>query len=322
LEPKNHKNTIYLKAICDDFDQFKEAASKWSLDFKQLDSGKFNGEFALLDMGNVLLASIQINRQIEQKSVSPKGYRTFGILADNKHSFIWRGHTFKGNNLLVVPKSGEVEAICYPGFQLFTVSIADDWIESYCEGLGSKESKILNNGIEVLGLNNKSMKIIRQKFQHLFAEVNHKPQIIHNKTYQRNIIDEISGILLTNTIYENSLIQLPSNRIRDVSLQKALEYINTCGSDLPTVVELCLISGASQRTLEYAFKERYRIGPKNYMNKLRLNNVYSTLKKADPDQTKILELAYQNGFTHMGQFCADYKKLFGEIASTTLKKRN
>jgi len=55
----------YNNVICNDFDQFCEAANGWSLDFNQLDIGRFSGKFTLIDTEQILLANIRVNRQIE-----------------------------------------------------------------------------------------------------------------------------------------------------------------------------------------------------------------------------------------------------------------
>ena len=94
--------------------------------------------------------------------------------------------------------------------------------------------------------------------------------------------------------------------------------MKSCEADMPTVKELCLIAGASQRTLEYAFEDKYGIGPKDYIKKQRLNQVHNALKKADPNQINIKDIANQFGFWHPGQFGADYKKMFQVLPSKTI----
>jgi AraC family ethanolamine operon transcriptional activator len=44
------------------------------------------------------------------------------------------------------------------------------------------------------------------------------------------------------------------------------------------------------------------------------------LKIADPSLTEVRTIAYQLGFMHLGQFSGDYKGLFGEVPSQTLKR--
>ena len=43
------------------------------------------------------------------------------------------------------------------------------------------------------------------------------------------------------------------------------------------------------------------------------------LKSTDPKLATISQIAIEWGFWHMGQFSADYKKMFGETPSTTLR---
>jgi AraC family ethanolamine operon transcriptional activator len=89
----------------------------------------------------------------------------------------------------------------------------------------------------------------------------------------------------------------------------------------PNIGEICKISEVSERTLELAFKQRYGVSPLAFLNAIRLNTVYSILKKSVPEETKIGQIANKNGFWHMGKFAADYKKQFGELPSETLKKK-
>lgn len=82
---------------------------------------------------------------------------------------------------------------------------------------------------------------------------------------------------------------------------------------------MCVIAGASRRTMEYAFKEKYGIGPKEYMKKVRLNLVRRELKYADPKKAIVQEVANRYGFWHLGHFGSDYKRFFGELPSDTLR---
>ena len=81
-----------------------------------------------------------------------------------------------------------------------------------------------------------------------------------------------------------------------------------------------LITNVSERTLEYAFRERFGQSPKTFTLTYRLNNVRKILRHADPDADRIYEIAGHYGFLHMGQFTSDYKRLFGELPSETLRR--
>ena len=55
-----------------------------------------------------------------------------------------------------------------------------------------------------------------------------------------------------------------------------------------------------------------------YVNYIKLNTIRKELKHADPIKAKIVDIANNWGFWHMGQFATDYKRLFGELPKETI----
>jgi transcriptional regulator GlxA family with amidase domain len=82
---------------------------------------------------------------------------------------------------------------------------------------------------------------------------------------------------------------------------------------------LCEAAFMSWRSLDRAFKERFGIGPKRYLMYYRLAQLRRQLKNAPPD-SRVSKIANEWGFWHMGQLASDYKKLFEELPSETLRK--
>lgn len=99
----------------------------------------------------------------------------------------------------------------------------------------------------------------------------------------------------------------------------AEEYMNTLGLDEIKVANLAHELNISIRTLEYAFNDIYGITPKRFLNIRRLNIARQMILR-DPQLT-VTEHAINCGYWHMSQFAADYKALFGESPSGTLKTR-
>ena len=316
-----HEQIVFIRQVFSDLDELYTAAERWSLNFTQLDPGKLEGEVMILDSKQVQLGTVNFNRQFKQAGETPKGYRTFAIPADEKQFFKWRNYTIKGNYLMLFPADGEIDAMNHPGFRVFTISLNIELIESILDSHQNNYSSLVPEKAKVLELFSHDMKIIRKLISYLFQKAVQNPKAIESKVFYRLMMCEIPSILLSSLQNPIQKPKAEKTRIRDISFKKAIAFLNSCTNDFPDIYQLCLISGSSQRTLEYAFKEKFGITPQNYIKKLRLNRLRKALKLADPKNTSVNTIAHHHGFRHLGQLSADYKKLFQELPSETLRER-
>jgi len=102
----------------------------------------------------------------------------------------------------------------------------------------------------------------------------------------------------------------------------AEDYAMTQGSARLYVTDLCRITGVSERTLEYAFKEVMGLAPMAYLARLRLHRVRQALLAATNGPTTVAAAALEWGFWHFGEFSRAYKECFGELPSETLRRRD
>jgi AraC-like DNA-binding protein len=75
-----------------------------------------------------------------------------------------------------------------------------------------------------------------------------------------------------------------------------------------------------ERTLQLAFRERFGLTPAAFLKARRLALVRQQLLRLNPADSSIGQVAGALGFTHLGQFAADYRRAFGETPSETLKQ--
>ena len=109
-------------------------------------------------------------------------------------------------------------------------------------------------------------------------------------------------------------------RLRDRALRRAIAHIEDRPGMPVTIRQLCAESGVSWRTLDYAFKERFGIGPKVYLRARRLHGMRRVLRTRTAD-VRIADVARDWDFWHLEQFAADYRKQFGELPSETRRTR-
>ena len=87
-----------------------------------------------------------------------------------------------------------------------------------------------------------------------------------------------------------------------------------------SISDLSQHCGVAERTLEYGFQHVYGTTPLTFIRSQRLTRSRLALLHAKR-RTSISETARAFGFTHMGQYCRDYRRLFGETPSMTLARR-
>jgi transcriptional regulator GlxA family with amidase domain len=112
---------------------------------------------------------------------------------------------------------------------------------------------------------------------------------------------------------------MPNNRLTyHKGLDEALVYIARHMKERIQLGHLSEASGVSKRTLGYLFLHTYGITPMAFLKQERLRKARMLLQHADPSTATVTSIARECGFTHMGQFSLDYKRLLGELPSTTL----
>jgi AraC family ethanolamine operon transcriptional activator len=83
---------------------------------------------------------------------------------------------------------------------------------------------------------------------------------------------------------------------------------------------LCRAIGVSERNLQIQFKEALGISPNTWHQRLALNRIRTRLLQGASRPGEVARLALDHGFDHLGRFSQDYRKLFGEPPSQTLRR--
>jgi AraC-like DNA-binding protein len=86
------------------------------------------------------------------------------------------------------------------------------------------------------------------------------------------------------------------------------------------LAEICAAIGASERTLRTCCQERLGMGPIRYLWLRRMNLAHRALVNADPALRTVTEIVTEHGFWELGRFSVEYRALFGESPSTSLRR--
>jgi AraC-like DNA-binding protein len=86
------------------------------------------------------------------------------------------------------------------------------------------------------------------------------------------------------------------------------------------IAEICDALGVSERTLRLACAEQLGMGPTEFVRRRRMQLVYRSLSRGNSEPASVADVARRYGFRALGRFAADYRALYGELPSATLRR--
>jgi AraC-like DNA-binding protein len=86
------------------------------------------------------------------------------------------------------------------------------------------------------------------------------------------------------------------------------------------LAEICAAVGASETTLRVSCYEHLGMGLLRYLWLRRMHLARRALLTATPETTTVTEIALNHGFWKLGRFSVEYRALFGESPSESLRR--
>jgi AraC-like DNA-binding protein len=102
-------------------------------------------------------------------------------------------------------------------------------------------------------------------------------------------------------------------------LVRALAWLRGHLSEPIQLELLAQVSGVRPRTLEMHFKMFLGTTPLGWARRMRLARARQELLRAGP-HTTVTDVALAAGFSQLGRFAVEYRKIFGEVPSTTIQR--
>ena len=301
----------------DDIDLFNHTIKEWDLQFLQLEKGKLKaGDIQFISPG-FQLGYCTADKKLEQTGTSPDGYWSFAFITGAP--IIWKGIALLPDEVVVLRPGSEINGIGRSDFKVITIAFPEPILEQICEEHELPET------MKIIREND----VIRIDKWEQYQFTSHLLKVLEEIRLNPSLMDAPGDVELCNQEIPMKFCQLiegPGRKKkiftsynREKIIKKSYQFLSESAGDPVNISDLCRINGVSERTLQYSFKEYYGISPKAYLKAKMLNKVHFALSQADPDITRVVEIAYQWGFWHMGQFAADYKRMFGKLPSETLR---
>ena len=102
-------------------------------------------------------------------------------------------------------------------------------------------------------------------------------------------------------------------------VKRAIDVMHAQPEEPWSTVDLARATGVSARALQKAFQRAGQPPPMTYLRRLRLHEARAELASHSPSTTTVTTVAGRWGFLHLSRFAEQYRQLFGESPSETLK---
>jgi AraC-like DNA-binding protein len=158
----------------------------------------------------------------------------------------------------------------------------------------------------------------------LIGAVTAAPQLLRNPVTVRSIeADLIRNAVAAVHVPDGNPSGLRANAARigrGRLVARVLEYVRATDPVSLSIPQLCEAAAVEQRSLEYAFRDTFDLTPFSFLKLRRLHSARHRLLLAEPADMAVSDIAYQEGFYHLGRFAAAYQSTFGEYPSETLQR--
>lgn len=298
-----------------DVDQMCAEVRAWDLDFHPLTGPHGEngvGKIIQTQCGSVQIGSARFIASIEQWGAPPPGHLTFVIPETRLRRLWWRGHDVDSGTVLVFPIGSELHSISGPDFEIHTITASEQDVRSICENF-QLTLPATRRRPEVFRLPPVILENCRTSLQSIRDDLH-----LRSAAYAWRVLELLVRFWVQS---ENSRIRdHESLRVRDRAVKLCMESMADEDWQYLSASELCRLTGVSERTLQYAFRERFNLTPAAFIKARRLAGVRRALLKPNDNNLKIADAMAEFEFWHVGQFAADYRAAFGEIPSVTLKR--
>ncbi|CAN5310888.1 helix-turn-helix domain-containing protein [soil metagenome] len=303
----------------DDFHTYGASAPEWNQRYQQISRGTMRSSMAEITVGATHLFWKTLNQQVVQQGCLPAGKLCFAVLARTSGPARMQGREVTDNSIFVLRGSEEFVLHRPAQMELLAVTVDERLFVQLLEQQpdAARLQKLLRR--TVFDVAPAALAKLRAELGAMFVWGTDATEYAWPPRSDLAMEGLIQSALL-GILREAGR---EGGRVRGMSahvLVSECHRLTMARADTPpTIEELCASLRTSRRSLQDSFQKVARTTPVDYLRCMRLNLVRRTLHRTLPHQAGIGDIATHAGFCQLSHFAADYKRLFGELPSQTLR---
>ncbi|WP_175854670.1 AraC family transcriptional regulator [Burkholderia anthina] len=130
----------------------------------------------------------------------------------------------------------------------------------------------------------------------------------------------IETLLLAQPNNFSASINANQQRAPAAQIRRAMTYMVEHLGEPIRLSEVARECNVSLRSMQLGFQRDLGVTPAQWLRTQRLERAFEALSFAAPGDTSVTDVALQCGFTHLGEFSANFKRRYGKKPSEILNK--
>ncbi|WP_174718446.1 helix-turn-helix domain-containing protein [Azoarcus sp. DN11] len=304
-----------------DADDHAACLQHWNQRYDQLSAGSFTGRFDEFWFDNVQVFRERTNQVVHEIGCSWEGSRTIGVPVDIDGTGWYCGEPC-GLDSIVTLKGGEALDYRTPRLHdIVAVTTDNEAFTDYALRVEHRDIEAEIGKQRIIPATVGQAGTLRSFLLTVLASLEATPALLRHPQMRKGLEQAIyASIIAAITPREDTPRPAAPCRARQLIVDRAREYMRSHIDEPITVADLCTELRVSRRTLQYSFQDILNLNPVSFLRALRLNGVRRELKNADPASRQIADIAARWGFWHLSHFASDYRAMFGELPSETLRQ--
>jgi AraC-like DNA-binding protein len=285
--------------VAGDVDEFNVALPKMHGALYRVQGGGVDSVVAVRDHGTLQVGHISIGYPMVGTVDVDDSVVTVAMVLESPEGAKWDGVDLRRGHVVMYGPGGHHQAVDVGGMAIGFAVIDLDCLDEAVNDLGRRGTS---------------------REQGVF-----RPDLARDvmRTFEREAFSDDSSMLLgavaSAVSTPGATLQRDSSKrvSSELIVRRAVDHVHDTDDWLPSSLTLCRAAGVSERRLQMAFLEIYRMSPSRFFRKRALSIARIRLAQTDGVASPVTHVAMDLGFRHFGRFSRYYFDQFGELPSTT-----
>lgn len=306
--------------ISRDIDEQANSLDGWNQTYEQLSAGAFLGCTVDLCFNGIQLFRETTHQHLYQTGSPRPGCDVLAVPIAMEGRAVFSGQTVDCNHCMILRADDSLD-FCSPRYcDLVTIVLPPELLQKYVIQVADLDLLRVLQGSGVRSPNPFVISAWRTFLLNVLDSICTAPHQLQHTNLRHALAQDLLWNLITVLESLQSaprpLVLTPSRR---QVVERAKAYFEEHIEEPVTVTDLCVALNVSRRTLQYSFQDVLDINPVRYLKVIRLNHARRDLRANCSAEITVGDIAAKWGFWHLGRFSSEYRQMFGELPSVTLK---